>query len=366
MARMPNGISIRGNSIQLSFPLHGVQCRETIRCGGSPTKAHIEQIKNKRQSILYEISIGTFDYSQHFPNSNSKIAKQFRKNGKSVSVKDAILEWFKRIEKKCAASTVKDYISIIDHSLIPEFGAYKLDELRPGDVKNWMVKLQETISNKRINNILIPLRQAFREAYEDEIIESNPLSRVRNLPIHTREPKPFNQKEITKILSQLDGQNLNLIQFAFYSGLRTSELIGLKWEDVDLENNRIHVRRAIVRNKEKSTKTASGLRTVNLLPEAKAALIDQKQYTEQANEFVFHDSRSNIRWKSDQAIRKALWKPALKKAGVEYRCPYQTRHTYASMLLMQGKDPMYVAQQMGHKDWGSIRKNYGRWIPSQP
>lgn len=54
---------------------------------------------------------------------------------------------------------------------------------------------------------------------------------------------------------------------------------------------------------------------------------------------------------------------ALKKAGIRYRNPYQTRHTYASMLLSAGENPMWVAQQMGHKDWAMIRRVYGRWIP---
>jgi integrase len=47
---------------------------------------------------------------------------------------------------------------------------------------------------------------------------------------------------------------------------------------------------------------------------------------------------------------------------VKYRCPYQTRHTFASMMLSSGKNPMWVASQMGHADWGMIRKVYGRWI----
>jgi integrase len=53
-----------------------------------------------------------------------------------------------------------------------------------------------------------------------------------------------------------------------------------------------------------------------------------------------------------------------KKSGVRYRNPYQTRHTYASMMLTAGEHPMWVAQQMGHADWGMIRQVYGRFIPS--
>ena len=54
---------------------------------------------------------------------------------------------------------------------------------------------------------------------------------------------------------------------------------------------------------------------------------------------------------------------ALRKGGVRYRNPYQTRHTWASMMLSAGEHPMWVASQMGHKDWGMIRRHYGRWIP---
>jgi len=65
----------------------------------------------------------------------------------------------------------------------------------------------------------------------------------------------------------------------------------------------------------------------------------------------------------DQEIYR-FWESLLRKAGVPFRNPYQTRHTYASLLLSAGENPMFVAQQMGHRDWGMIRKRYGRWIPS--
>src|SRR5262245_64719659 len=59
-----------------------------------------------------------------------------------------------------------------------------------------------------------------------------------------------------------------------------------------------------------------------------------------------------------------MWAPALRRAGVRYRKPYQTRHTYASMALMAGESPMWVAKQMGHTDWSLTAKRYARWIPS--
>jgi integrase len=217
------------------------------------------------------------------------------------------------------------------------------------------------ISNKRKNNILIPLRQVYADLYADEVIDRNPLDRIKNLPVDTREPEPFNPDETARILAQLQGQERNLIQFAFWSGLRTSELIALRWQDVDLANLCIHVRIAKVRGNTKTTKTQAGMRQVTLQPQALAALLDQ-QTLNGAAEIVFHNPRTNQPWHNDQAIRKTVWTPALERANVKYRTPYQTRHTFASMLLSRGENPLWVANQMGHKDWGMIRKVYGRWI----
>ena len=92
------------------------------------------------------------------------------------------------------------------------------------------------------------------------------------------------------------------------------------------------------------------------------ALTRQKQYTYVAGREIFQDPRYNQRWLGDFPVRTNLWLPAIRRAKVMYRRPYQTRHTYASMMLTAGEDPMWVAQQMGHSDWGMIRKIYGKYI----
>lgn len=214
-----------------------------------------------------------------------------------------------------------------------------------------------------INNILIPLRTVFEDAYSDGLIDRNPVSRVRNLATRSEEPQPFTPNEIERILRVLSDQGKNLIQFAVWTGLRTSELIALEWSDVDWEASLVRVRRATVNKQTKQPKTKAGERDVKLFPPALDALNNQKQFTFLAYGRVFHNPRTNEPWETDGQIRKTMWVHALKKAGVVYRNPYQTRHTYASTLLSVGENPLWVAQQMGHKDWGMIRKRYGRWIP---
>ena len=115
---------------------------------------------------------------------------------------------------------------------------------------------------------------------------------------------------------------------------------------------------------EESTKTIAGRREVKLLPPALEALKAQKAYTFLKGAEVFQNPNTGERWTGDKTIRQGMWAPALRRAGVHYRKPYQTRHTFASMALMAGESPMWVAKQMGHTDWSLTAKRYLRWIPS--
>jgi len=357
MDRNFTGVKARGNSIQLDFSYQGIRCRETLRT--KPTKTALKEAFRKREAILYSIAMGTFDYSEHFPSSPNAI-KYSNNKGSLITIEDSLKKWLKNAEKRCQFSTIKGYSSIIYYHLIPQFKNLHLSDLELDDVKEWIYSLD--ISNKRINNVLSPLRQVYSDAFYNGLIDRDPLQRLRLLPIEQREPEPFSRNEIDAILNQLSEQPQNLIKFAFWSGLRTSELIGLRWEDIDFENHRFYVRVAIVERREKTTKTASGQRSVEFNEHTETVLKSQFNLT--ADEIrVFHDPKTNAAWTNDQTIRKRVWMTALSGAGVKYRNPYQTRHTFASMTLSEGKNPMWVAQQMGHKDWGMIRKVYGRWIP---
>jgi len=316
------------------------------------------ELYQKRVAINYAIDNNTFNYIEYFPNSPRAI-KHSSDRGSFITIKQALNNWLINAESRCEYSTIRGYTSAIRHHLDDAFGHLKLSELRLQHVKDWISTL--TISKKRINNVLSPLRQVFADAYEEGDIAKNPLERFKSLPITTREPKPFSPTEIKKILGKLTGQERNLIQFAFWSGLRSSELIALRWEDVDFGRNCVFVRNAIVYQREKDTKTKSGKRTVDLQSEALKALEAQKKHCKLSDR-VFLDPKTDKRWHSDQPIRKRVWIPALKAAGVEYRNPYQTRHTYASTMLSTGKNPMWVAQQMGHKDTSMIFRVYGKWI----
>jgi integrase len=189
------------------------------------------------------------------------------------------------------------------------------------------------------------------------------------MPPKSSDVEPFTRVEQELILANLTGQGKNLIQFAFWTGLRTSELIELEWGDIDWNRGIARIERAKTQyaDEAETTKTKSGERDVKLLPPALEALKAQKSFTFLQDGKVFMNPRTGEPWTGDQAIRKTLWKPALKKAGIRYRRPYQTRHTFASMMLSAGEPLAWVSKQLGHSNVLMTAKVYATWIPdSQP
>jgi len=107
----------------------------------------------------------------------------------------------------------------------------------------------------------------------------------------------------------------NLIQYNFWAGLRISELIALKWSDIDFKNGLVNVERARVENTLKTTKTKSGVRKILLLKPAREALENQLLLTaSNSNEFVFHDLNTNKEWSSGSWLYRQ-WALILKQAN---------------------------------------------------
>lgn len=147
-----------------------------------------------------------------------------------------------------------------------------------------------------------------------------------------------------------------------FTGLRVGELLGLRWNDIDLNRNVAHIRVNITAGREKEPKTPGSQSTVDLHEKAVSSLLSLKSTMYTTPNRVFVNPKDRKDYKNGDSLRKYVWKPALAAAGVKYRYPYQCRHTYASIMLSEGHNPMWVAKQMGHADWGMIRKTYGRWV----
>lgn len=359
MAGRYRGVTKRGQGWQIAFSLpDGTRCRELARFPHS--RKGEEEAFRLRATVLADIDRGTFDYAETFP--RSRRARQLSSRpGNHQTVEEALKLYLVRKHAHLAISTRRDYEYRIYKHLIPECGRCSLSELSPALVRAWIGKA--ALSAKAINNILIPLRDICREAYLDEIIDQNPMDRVPALPVRSREPQPFAKAEVISILralNRIDKQARLFYQLAFSTGLRTGELIALKWDDVDLGTNAIFISRSRSRGVDKGPKTPSGRRSIELNRIAVRALVSLRTLNDGAD--VFQHPTPGLRLKNGDVFCKRFWNPALDSLPIKRRNPYQCRHTFASHLLMKGHNPLFVAQQMGHRDWGMIRRVYGRYI----
>ncbi len=351
------GVRERNGKIVIDFYYQRIRQRKTLNLEATPK--NLKYAARLRAAILFDIKNETYEPDKYF---SVKIA--------STRLRDLFQVQLQRYQRRyknkaLALSTLVGYQKLIKR-LIEELGHFDITEITTFDLKQWLYKLEHR--RKTIRNLLTPLSKIFRSAVADGIIAKNPMEKLDLEDILLEigiakldSIKPFDENERSILINKATGQFKNLIQFAMYSGLRTGELIALQWSDIDFKLGIIKVSRNKVYGENKAPKTKSGTRTVIMLPKAREALLNQRQFTHD-KVIVFDNPNTNQPWASDAPIRKQ-WLKLFIDGEVEYRYPYQTRHTYASMLLSNGENIAWIATQMGHTTTEMITRNYGKFIP---
>lgn len=243
-------------------------------------------------------------------------------------------------------------------ALIDGIGNPRLDRLSRADVRNWIAK--STLSKKRLDNILTPLRGALAQAVDDGILSKNPLHGFKFRRVSPkREIDPFTPEEIEALGRTRLG---SLWRFWAWTGLRSGEVIGLRWGDVDDSGVAVTIKRAVRLGRSKQPKTAAGRRVLRLLGPAREALGPRPLEPNLGDTPVWINPNTGDDWHEAKALARAFQR-ACKEAGVRPRHVYTLRHTFASMALSSGENPLWVSRYMGHKDKTMVFRTYGRWIP---
>ncbi len=224
------------------------------------------------------------------------------------------------------------------------------------------------LTGKTINNYVQVLREAMELAVNDGELKENPVAKIQPAKHQKAPPDPLTREDADKILADIaakyPGQLANFVEFWMWTGMRTSEIFGLRWANVDLANSSVLVAEAVVRGIQKDNTKTNTARTVKLNSIALAALTRQKAHTYLADDFVFHDPRYDTPWVDERAFRRSYWTPTLKRLGIRYRRPYNMRHTYATIMLMAGMNHSFCAKQLGHSV-EMFQRTYSKWIDAQ-
>lgn len=267
---------------------------------------------------------------------------------------------FKKHELK--SSTLHKYKNIIHDRINPYFGDMIISNIKPSDVKRWLYALDD-LGGKSQRIYLSILRGIFQEAFYDEVISKNPVSIIKLPKFDTPKIKPFTSDEVQRIMNLANNNNYrHYLAFAFYTGMRSGEIIALKKSDIDFEKMTIKVQRARSRFGENTPKTKGSIREIPIIELLKPYIFEL--YNTHDDEYLFITQYKKPYKHTDVFVNK-FWKPALKELGIDYRRPYNARHTYATNMLYNNLvSPVQLAQLLGHSNTQMVYEVYVNYIDS--
>jgi integrase len=219
-----------------------------------------------------------------------------------------------------------------------------------------------------VGNDVSVLREAFDLAVTDKLMTTNLALEVKRAKHQKSPPDPFSREESDRVISEIalayPEQVFNLVDFWFWTGMRTSEVLGLQWANVDLTSGTALIASVYVRGEQKDKTKTARARLIRLNSRALAAMQRQRAHTQMAGVRVFHDPRYSLPWHDEDAFRRTYWAPTLKRLGIRYRRPYNMRHSYAAAMLMAGMTPAFCAKQLGHSV-EMFLTTYSKWIDGE-
>lgn len=286
------------------------------------------------------------------------------------SFAQAASSWLDAFSVTWKASTIESVQSILRAHVLPAFGPRALRSITRADLLTFRARLIRenagrrgavSMTPARANRIMTVLRQILAE---DALERGAPSAGAQVLPLRERRSavQPFTWGEVERVVAAAPDHLREYVRVRCLTGMRSGEINGLRWDQVDRDRGVMSVTRARVRGKEVLPKNEYSERDIPLTPPLLAALDRQARRTGKIDGYVFTSRRGRPISTTNFANRD--WPAMLAKSGVAPRRPYQTRHTAATLMLATGENPTWIAHVLGHADCEMLFKTYARFLPN--
>ena len=357
-------IEKRGESYRITaccgYDVNGKQIRRrmTYKPETSMTQKQIEK-EVQRQAVLFE---------EQCQNGTAST------DGRMKFV-DYVPIYLKTAKKQLSPLVYERYTKMLDICIIPMLGHYKLKDIKPIHIQNFVNELQERdtlfngkkgkLSAASVNRYFTMVQSVMRSAYKLGLIGVNPASRDRiTLP---REEEAiteiFSEQELAQLLGALECEPLQfqlLIHLALNTGCRRGELVGLKWSDINYKTGILTVQRSNYKLsgdkeiKSKSTKTGKSRKI--MLPPYCLTMLRQHRAGQLQTQMLLGDKWQGDEWVFIQADGKPMYPSTptlmfdrfLQRHNLEHKKFHALRHTSATLLLSNGTNIKNVATRLGH------------------
>jgi integrase len=272
----------------------------------------------------------------------------------SLITVDQIIAHYKDIELADTNSkttrTKEVYRHQLDRVISPAWGAYRLADVRPIAVEKWLNEMPVAPGTRyKTKGVLSVL---FQHAMRYEWATSNPIRLVRQSAVPQQEEIVLAPVEVAALLGELRDPFHALILLASVTGLRRGELFGLKWEDVDFDEEEIRVVRSLVDQVEGPPKTLASRRPIPMSSELASAMENWRKQTSYASsqDWVFASPQALGKkpyW--PDAVLKRHILPAAERAGITKRIGWHSfRRTLATLLQSSGASVKTTQELLRH------------------
>ncbi len=352
----------RHGYLRICFRWKTIECKEGTKFKDTPANRKI--LQQKLDQIQYEIDRRVFEYRRHFPNSTKAHLFDTGVEGRAQSAMMPFGQyaalWLEANAYALTPATYRSYRTIIPTHVVPFFKDLPLGHVSDAHLKRLIAYLQGL--QGKGGRPMGPLKTMLKEAAEKKLLTYDPTVFVKRLRVPKPDIDPFAPQEIVQLLGHVTPHYRVYFHVAFLTGMRPSEQIALKWKHVDFMRRTIAIREGRVRKDEGLPKTQESIRDIEMLEPVYDLLLRHRGKTWLRGDYVFlNQERRPI---DINTLRRRIWYPALKRAGIRARTLYQRRHIFATLMLATGENPEWVAGQLGHTSTQMLFQRYTKYIPN--
>ena len=289
---------------------------------------------------------------------------------KDILLDDFAIKFFNLYKSTIRIHIFNSNKQIYESQIKPIFKDYPLINIKPIHLEEW----QNNLLNKYSIHTVIRYRSIFNnildKAFKNDLITINPFSKVKYpttikkdfkklSQLEDEEIFPFNKDEILQILNNCNKNLYYVIYIMLTTGMRQGEIISLTWNDIDFDKKRIAVDKTTVRGTVGDVKTQSSVRYVDIIPVLEIKLKELQQLNISDTYLFISNYKKPY---SSHIIFTRRFKSLLEKLNIKDRSMYNLRHTFASNMITEGFNILWVSRMLGHKDISITMKVYSRFI----
>lgn len=294
-----------------------------------------------------------------------------------ATVGEVLSNWMVNSRPNLSPRTSEGYQSIIEYHLIPAVGNVRLKSLKPENLQRYYSsKLKSGLSSSTVRHHAMLLHKVLADSVKHGILPRNPADALTLPKMQHTEMHILDQTQLEQVLeSALDTPYFTLFHVDAFTGLRQSELLALQWNDVDLVETHLSVKRAVHHLRDgnfvfREPKTVSSKRIIALDPitclvlrrwlDAEMMLCIQTGVPFKNDRLVF------CKWDGQPLIGLTVtkaWRRLTNRLSIKNIRFHDIRHTHASLLLKQGMPVKDVAVRLGHASPATLLNIYAHALP---